>query len=171
MNTEKNMEERLWDYIDGTCSAEEMSFIRELIASHQEWKSRYEELLEVHTLLNNELELEQPSLRFTKNVMEEIGRLQIAPATRNYIDKKVIWGIGLFFFIMIAGFLIYAFGQVNWSDTSSGSDYLDMTRFDWSRIFNSTYTNIFMMVNVVLALMLLDMYLGRKKKALHEKKA
>jgi hypothetical protein len=34
---------------------------------------------------------------------------------------------------------------------------------NWGQIFNSTYMNVFIMVNILLGLMLLDMYLTRKK--------
>ena len=91
-----NMEERLWNYIDGLSAAEERSAIEQLLESNVEWHSKYRELLEVHKLLK-ETELEEPSMRFTRNVMEEISRLQIAPATRNYINKKIIYGLGAFF--------------------------------------------------------------------------
>ena len=174
MNTQQHMEERLWDYIDGTCSAEEKTFIEELVATNQEWRAKYKELLEVHTLMNNELELEHPSMRFTQNVMEEIGKYQIAPAAKSYFSKRVIWGIGIFFMLTIIGFFIYGFGIINWTDSSGNSlpiDFskVDMTKFDIGKIFNNTFTNIFLMVNVVLGLMLLDMYLGKKKKQLQEK--
>lgn len=162
------MEERLWDYIDGLSSAEEKSTIAQLIATNAEWKAKHQELLETHELVSSRLELDEPSMRFTKSVMEEIGRQQIAPATRTYIDKKIIWGISLFFLTMILGFLVYVLAQVNWSSGSSTGNLItkDIPKVDWSSIFNSTYTNVFVMVNAILGLMLLDMYLTRKKKAM-----
>ena len=171
MNTQHNMEDRLWEYIDGTCSAEEKSFIEQLVATNQEWRQKYKELLEVHQLMGSSLELEEPSMRFTQNVMEEIGKHYIAPAAKSYINKKVIKGIGAFFLLSIVGFLIYAFGMINWGNTSSSSLPFDLSKVDMSklninRFFSNTYTNAFLMVNVVLGLMLLDMYLGKKKKQL-----
>ena len=38
-----------------------------------------------------------------------------------------------------------------------------MKKFDWSRIFNSAYTNVFILVLVILGLVMLDMYLQRKR--------
>jgi hypothetical protein len=172
MNTQQHMEARLWGYIDGTCTAEEKQFIDQLIATNQEWKVKYNELLEVHALMRDHLELDEPSMRFTQNVMEEISKYQIAPAAKSYINKRVIWGIGGFFLLTIFGFLVYTLAQFNWSATSSGSNDsvpFNINKIDFSKIYNSTYANIFMMVNVVLGLMLLDMYLGRKKKKLQEK--
>jgi hypothetical protein len=169
MDEQLNIEERLWDYIDGLSSTNEKSAIEKLIESNLEWKHTYHELLEAHQLMQS-TELDEPSMRFTKNVMEEIAKYQVAPATRTYINKKVIWGIGGFFIIMIVGFLIYSFSQLSFGNSGAGttpkiiSEYNNtVNKIDWSKIFNNTYTNIFMMVNVVLGLMMLDIYLTRKK--------
>src|SRR5689334_8231251 len=107
------MEVRLWEYIDGLASESQKAAIEKLIGENAEWRAKYHELLDVHQLIGS-AELEEPSLRFTKNVMEEIARYHIAPATRNYINKKVIWGIAVFFIVLIVGFLVYGFGQVDW---------------------------------------------------------
>ena len=167
---ERTIEDRLWDYIDGSSNAEEKSFIDQLIATQEAWRNKYHELLELHQLINISLELDEPSMRFSQNVMEEIAKHQITPATKTYINKKVINGIGIFFLVMITGMLIYGLGQINWTDTSTGSNDL-LTKYnpgkiDFSKFFNNTYTTIFMMVNVVMGLMLLDMYLGKKRKQL-----
>lgn len=166
MNNQPTIEERLWEYIDGTCNEEEKTFIEQLIATNGEWRAKYHELLNVHQLMGD-LELEQPSMRFTQNVMEEIGKYQIAPAAQSYINKRVIWGIGTFFLLSILGFLIYGFGQMDWSSGGGDSKYsIDFSKLDLSVFFNNTYTSAFMMVNVILGLVLLDMYLSKKKKQL-----
>ncbi len=172
MNEQQNRTERLWDYIDGVVTGEEKSAIEKLIASNLDWQRSYHELLEVHQLMQNS-ELDAPSLRFTKNVMEEIAKYQVAPATKNYINKKIIWGIGGFFIVMILGFLIYGFSQINWSGKNSYDVFsqVKLDKLDWSKFFNNAYTNIFVMVNTVLGLMLLDMYLQRKKEQKNQKEA
>lgn len=158
-----DMEARLWDYIDGI--SKEPSVIEKLIVENAEWRSTYTELLEVHSLVQA-TELEEPSLRFTKNVMEEIIRTQIAPAAKKYINTKIIWGIAAFFITVIAGFLVYGFSQVNWAAGNSNSSPvgIDFTRVDYSAMFNNNFINLFMMLNVVLGLMLLDRYLNMKRK-------
>jgi hypothetical protein len=164
MDTQQNIEGRIWNYIDGLCGTEEKSAIEQLLQSNVEWQRKYRELLDIHELLHSS-ELEEPSLRFTRNVMEEIAKHQIAPATKTYINKSVIYGIGTFFVAMIVGFLIYGLGQVDW--TASGNSNLnvpvDLSKYDFSKFFNNTYVNIFMMINVVLGLMLLDKYLSGKR--------
>jgi hypothetical protein len=159
-----NMELRLWEYIDGI--SDEPSVIEKLIAESREWKEKYTALLEVHNLVQA-TELEEPSLRFTKNVMEEIARLQITPAAKKYINTKIIWGIAAFF---IVGFLVYGLSQINWvAGSSSGGGRIDFTAVDYSRIFNNSFVNLFMMLNVVLGLMLLDRYLATKRKKFFER--
>ena len=157
------MEKRLWDYIDGHSSADERSVIEKLLESNLEWKAKYHELLEAHKLIQSS-ELEEPSMRFTKNVMEEIAKLHIAPATKTYINKKIIWGIASFFILLFAGFLIYGFGQIDWNAKGDNSFSVDFSKVDISKFFNNTYVNVFMMINVVLGLFLLDNYLSNKRK-------
>ncbi len=167
MRTEINIEDRLWNYIDGSVNAEEKSFVEQLIATQEEWRRKYHELLDVHQLMSTSLELDEPSMRFSQNVMEEITKYQIAPATKSYINKKIIYGIGIFFLVMIVGMLAYGLGQVNWSDSVSTGDPLskyNLNKIDFSKFFNNTYTSIFMVINVVIGLMLLDMYLRKKRK-------
>ena len=161
----EEMEMKLWAFIDGFVSNEERSAIEKLVAENTEWKNKYAELLQVHESLNL-VELEQPSMRFTKNVMEEIAKYQIAPAAKNYINNKIIWSIGLFFITMIVGFLVYGIAQIDWSaGTDSGTSLgIDLNKIDYSKIFNNNLMNVFMMLNVVLGLFLLDRFLSNKNK-------
>ena len=168
MNTEhfssEHMEERLWEYIDGFSNPDDLPVVKRLIEENQSWREKYNELVEVNQLLHA-TELEEPSMRFTKNVMEEITRLQIAPAASSYINHRIIWGIGIFFIVLIVGFLIYGFGQIDWTASSDTSLLpVDIRNVDYSALFNNTYINIFMMINVVLGLMLLDKVLMNKRK-------
>jgi TM2 domain-containing membrane protein YozV len=161
------IDDRLWEFIDGQTSNEEGSAIEKLIETNKQWKEKYHELLELHQLVQSSA-LEEPSLRFTKNVMEEIAKYQIAPAAKAYINNKIIWGIGIFFITLIIGFLIYGFGQVDWNADSDNKLPIDISKVDYSKFFNNTYVNVFMMINVVLGLMLLDRYLAAKKKKLQK---
>jgi hypothetical protein len=110
-------------------------------------------------------------MRFTKNVMEEIARYHVAPATKTYIDKNVIRTIGAFFLTLIAGFLTYCLSRFDWSPPAgngSGSPALTtytntLEKFNWTKVFSGTYTSVFLLVIVIMGFMLLDMYLRRKK--------
>lgn len=165
MEPKEIMEQQLWDYIDGTATAADQSRIEQLIASQQEWKAKYHELLEVQQWMKS-VELEEPSMRFTRNVMEEIAKHHIAPATRQYINKKIIWGIAAFFITLILTFTVYAIAQIDWgassnSDLQTGLNKLD--KVDFNKIFNNNFVNVFMMANAILGLMLLDRYLASQR--------
>lgn len=173
MHTGQSMEDRLWDYIDGFSSPAERSAIDELLAANHEWQHKFRELLDMHRLLDAS-ELEAPSLRFTRNVMEEIARHHVAPATQNYINKNVVRGIAAFFLTMIFGFLTYLLVQFNWSAPGSGPTLqmpdihsnlepaLDKfgNRF---AAFNGMYLTLFMLISVIMGFILLDLYLQRRR--------
>jgi hypothetical protein len=167
---EKEIEQRIWEYIDGHCSLAEKAAIDQHLAENPVWRSKYAELMSVHEMLQKE-ELEMPSMRFTKNVMEEISRYHVAPATKNYINKNVIRGITAFFLVMIAGLFIYFVGQIHWSGNSTGTLLpaysLDANKLNWSKLLNNTYVNIFIGINIILGLILLDKYMQGRKNADH----
>ena len=157
------MEERLWDYIDGLCQKDEKELIGKLLKEDQAWKAKYEELIKVQDWLQM-AETEQPSLRFTKNVMEEIARTQISPAAHQYINNRIIWGIGFFFIAMLVGILIYGFGQMLSSPGEASTVSKNIGKLDFSKFFNNNLINVLMMINVVIGLFLLDNYLSNKRK-------
>jgi hypothetical protein len=163
MNEQQNFEKQLWDYIDGLSSHEEKVSIEQLLQSNIEWKNKYHELLEIQQLLRSS-DLEQPSMRFTKNVMEEIAKFHIAPATKKYINNRIIWGIGAFFITLIVGFLIYGFAQMDWNFQDDSKPLVDLSKVKYGKIFNNNLVNVFMMINVVLGLVLLDRVLANKRK-------
>ena len=160
---DEGMETRLWEFIDGRSSGNEKNIIEQLLENNQLWKKKYKELIDIHRLVQS-TELEEPSMRFTKNVMEQIAKLHIAPAAKNYINNKIIWGIAAFFILLLTSFLVYGFGQLNWHTTGDSKFSIDFGKVDYSKIFNNTYVNIFMLINVVLGLFLLDRFLSIKKK-------
>jgi hypothetical protein len=169
MNTQQSPGERLWDYIDGLSSPQEKTVIEKLLESDAEWRAKYRELLEVQQLLHSS-ELEEPSMRFTKNVMEEISKMHIAPATKTYINKNIIRGLATFFITIIVGFIVYGAGQIDWTVQSESTSRvsIDFTKVDYSKMFNNDWVNAFMMINVILGLFLLDRYLANKRRKYRE---
>jgi hypothetical protein len=163
MNTQRSIEERLWDYIDGLSSDGEKKAVEKLLQDNAEWREKCKELLEVNSLLKAS-KLDAPSMRFTKNVMEAIGKLHVVPAAKNYINKKIIWGITFFFITLITGFLLYGFMQMDFSAGGLSGLSKKIAQFDISKFFNNTWVNALMMVNIVLGLFLFDNFLSQKRK-------
>lgn len=161
------MELELWDFIDGTIPEARCNEIAELISSNIAWRNKYHELLEAHELLLNTIDLEEPSMRFTMNVMEEIGKSKITPATQSYFNKRIIWGVAWFFILMIAGFLVYGFSQVEFTLGSGQSDIFTNV-VDSKKVGNffNNYTTAFLGITMVSGLMLLDMVLQKKRKTM-----
>jgi hypothetical protein len=166
MHTQQ-MEEKIWGYIDGSSAKEDIAFVEQMIATDAIWRAKYSELKEINQLLKADMELEQPSMRFGMNVMDQLQGLQPAPATKQYINKTIIRIIALFFIVTIVGFLIYSFILIDWSSsTSTGDSYqLPSMSFDYKLFLNSTWLNVLLMLNVVMGLLYLDNYLRRNKKA------
>jgi hypothetical protein len=165
MDQQNDMELHLWEYIDGGAREPQKSITERMIAENAQWRARYEELLETHHLLA-ETGLEHPSMRFGRNVMEAIARTQITPAARNYINNRVIWGIAGFFIVLILGFFIYGFSQIDWSTPASakGPGGIDLAQVDYSRIFDNSWVNLFLMMNIILGLFLLDRFLAARRR-------
>lgn len=158
-----NMEERLWNFIDGTADNAEKTVVEQLLQTDAAWKAKYKELIQVDEWMQS-AELEMPSVRFTKNVMEEISRTQIAPATKKYINNRIIWGLGIFFITMLAGFLIYGFAQVNINSGKPTAISKNLDKINFSHFFSNSWINAFMLVNVVIGLVLLDNFLSARRK-------
>jgi hypothetical protein len=169
---EQQIEEQLWSYIDGSATAAEKTFVEKMLAAHEEWKAKYKEQLDLHQLLMNKTELEQPSMRFSKNVMEQIGGMQPKAATSTYVNKNIIRSIAAFFIFTIGALLIYSISQINWAASSGSSNLIpfevedvQLPKFEITKMFNNTVLYSLLMVTAVLGLMLFDGFLRRKKSA------
>ena len=102
------MEAVIWAYIDGTCNAAERAHAEAQMGRDAGWRAKYQELLAVHEGLKN-LELQEPSLRFTKNVMEALEREQAAAASPDHGYKHLPWPLAALFLILSGAGLLSAF--------------------------------------------------------------
>ena len=169
MYTKAQIEQYIWDYLDGLSTPAEKAMVEELLRHDQQWRAVYDELQFVHSQVEAADLLDQPSMRFTKDVMEQVTKLKVAPPAQSYINKKIIYGIAGFFGLVFIGILIYGIGLIDFSaNSSSGTFNIDLRKwtFNPSQYLNSTVLNIFMFFNVIAGLALLDRYLrkggGRK---------
>ena len=157
------MEMELWEYIDGLCNEADRQRIAALINTDKQWQLKFEEINEVNLSLASAMEMEQPSMRFTKNVMEAVANVNIAPATKKYVNNSIVKGIAAFFIISIVSLLGYALASAKWSNKPLGiSDKLNIPKVDLSPYFNSSFFNIIIGINVVLGLVILDLVMRRK---------
>lgn len=149
------MEKALWDYIDGTCTADEAAGIQALVQADATWKQAYEELLEVQAFAAQASLPEEPSMRFTKNVMEALAA--VAPV-RKYINQWVVKGIAAFFVLAIGISLVAMVMQVDLSiampveETTKSYKLPAMSQ----HVIGEMLRNILVPVTILLFLLLAD---------------
>ncbi len=153
------LEEQLWNYIDGHCSPAEKSAIETRLAVDKPFYALYQELLAVNQELNS-IDLEEPSMSFTRNVMEKT-KLEPAPLTlKTKVDKRIIYTLASFFIFSIMGIFIYAIAK---SDLSfSDMPKMDFT-WDTHKLITPLSLQLFILVDVILLLVYLDSYLRKGK--------
>ncbi|MCO6478073.1 MAG: zf-HC2 domain-containing protein [Phaeodactylibacter sp.] len=87
--------ELLWKYIDGECSPEEEAQVERLLAEDLEFKREWARRVKLHRELQQQ-EVEQPSLRFARNVMDRLPelyrKLDISPLI-SPLWRKIIGGV------------------------------------------------------------------------------
>ena len=162
MEQNEEIEMQLWEYLDGTCSIDDMPRIAVLIERDPVWKAKYEELSAFHSSMGRNLDFEQPSLRFTQNVMDAVAATHVAPATKKYINKGIIRGIAALFIGMITAALGYAFANAG-NGAASKNSLPKLNLGDLSGVFNSGTMMMIIAVNIVIGLVFLDSLLRRKR--------
>ncbi|WP_184544085.1 hypothetical protein [Mucilaginibacter sp. FT3.2] len=166
MNT---IEEKLWNYIDGTCTPAEQDAIALLIEQDDVYRKKHQELL----LLNQEfaaIELDEPSMAFTYNVMETIRTENARQPLKAAIDKRVIMGVGIFFVFTILALLVFTIANIHLQSSAFDVNVKLPTSIklpNAGNIFSSPVFKWFVVFDVVLALFLTDSYLRRKRATKH----
>ena len=167
MYTREQIEQHIWDYIDGLSSPQEKAMVEKFMQTDPAWKTIYNELNALNTEIHLTDMMEEPSMRFTRNVMEEVSKFHVAPPARSYINKKVIYGIAAFFILSVVALLGYAFTTFDFSTTTSTAPIFNTKSLevDPFKYLNTTVLNIFVFMDVIAGLLLLDRYLSKKKTA------
>lgn len=163
MNT---IEEQLWNYIDGNCNFAEKIEIEAKIKADLQYSTTYKELLLVNNELSN-LELKEPSMSFTRNVMELVN-LELKPiALKTKVDNRIIYSIGAIFILSI----VAIFGYVVATADLNFKFNLTQLNFDLyeTKIINPTSIRIFLMVDLVLILIYIDSFLRKRKDTTQKK--
>ncbi|WP_316843370.1 hypothetical protein [Pedobacter psychrodurus] len=156
MNT---IEQQLWDYIDGNLDETSKKAIEEKIASDAEIKSQYDDLLKFNSSFEG-IDLDEPSMSFTRNVMESVALVPAPVAMKTKVDKKIIYGIGGFFVISLAAL----FGYVLYNSNLSMPDFDMNVDFDFKldQYITPTAVYSFLFADLVIGLIFLDQFLRKK---------
>ncbi len=157
MNT---IEEQLWNYIDGNCTPAEKLEIETKLVVNLQYHTIYQELLKVNEELNK-IDFEEPSMSFTRNVMDKVN-LELKPvALKTKVDNRIVYSIAAFFVLALTSIFVYALAT---SDLSFKFDMPKMNfAFEPAKYINHTSLLIFLFVDVVIALIYLDGFLRKNK--------
>ena len=157
-----NMEELLWAYIDGLCTTDEQKTLSALIANDDVFRAKYEEVLR----LNEEfkaMEIEEPPMAFTCNVMEAIRAEASQKPLKSLINQRLVNAIAAFFVITIMALLVFTFTNINWNAVGGSigpSPGLKLPEL--SSIITKPVKEGFLFFDLVLGLFLFDNYLRKR---------
>ncbi|HLO81747.1 MAG TPA: hypothetical protein VK166_12355 [Chitinophagaceae bacterium] len=174
MYSREQIEQHIWDYIDGLCTPAEKEMVEKLLQSDPAWNTVYLELKDFNTLVARTDMIDEPSMRFTRNVMEQVAHYKIAPPAQSYVNKKIIYGIATFFIVTIVASILYGISLIDFSSSSAAGSVklpeVDYSKYElnWSQYLNSPVLYIFLFMDVIAGLLLLDRYLRRKNEKLRE---
>ena len=156
MNT---IEQQLWEYIDGTLDEAAKKALEAKIAADPEIRAQYEDLLKLNSVLGV-LDLDEPSMSFTRNVMESVA-LEPAPvALKTKVNTRIIYAIGGFFVFSLLGILGYIFYQAK--DSFKGFTMPEKFNINLDSYITPTTLYVFLFVDLVIGLIFLDQFLRRK---------
>lgn len=157
-----SMEEILWNYIDGNCTPEEQKIITALITEDESYRMKYQELVNLNKSLSS-MELDEPSMAFTYNVMETIRTEHAQVPLKAAINKRIIIGIAVFFVTTILALLIFIFANAKLTAPALSTGMavnFKMPAIDFNKA--KTLVQGFVFFDVVVALYLLDAYLRKR---------
>ncbi|WP_316750227.1 hypothetical protein [Pedobacter gandavensis] len=158
-----SIEEEIWDYIDGNSNAEQRLLVEAKMAADPVYRSLYEEFLDINSQMSG-MGLEEPSMSFTRNVMEQV-KLETAPVSlKTKVDTRIIYGISTFFICAMLGIIGYVLANSNFNFEGFKSvNFLPTGTLDFSKMINPTFIKAFLFVDLLLALAYLDRFLRRKR--------
>jgi hypothetical protein len=155
-----SIEEKLWDYIDGSCTPDEHHAIGLLIKQDEVYHSKYLDLLK----LNQEfaaMELDEPPMSLTYNVMETIRAEHAQKPLKATINSNIIKGISGFFVLTILVLLVFMLANVHLTAGNALPQVTNFTMPDLSKYFTGPIAKGFLFFDVILGLFLLDTYLRK----------
>jgi hypothetical protein len=153
------IEEQIWDYIDGNCTLAENTAIAEKIATNEEYSRVYEALKLVNKQLM-ELDLEEPPMSFSRNVMHQIKEELKPVALQTKVNDKIVYAIASLFGAVLLMLFGYA---ISISDFNFN---FEVPSFSFSQVVQSFIDQlnlqIFLFIDVALMLVFLDSYFRKQ---------
>jgi hypothetical protein len=103
------------------------------------------------------LETEQPSMRFSKNVMEAIDGLEVAKVSKRYVNPWVIRMVVTVLILCVITSVVYVY-----SASASLPDY--SAAFAQSNFRFQKFSNYILGINILLLLVFIERWLSKKNR-------
>jgi hypothetical protein len=161
------IEEKIWDFIDGNLSNAQQQEVELLIDTNESYKQKYQEIFALVQSLES-MSLDEPSMSFSNKVMEKVHLINIPLSAKARVDARIINFIGSFFILSLVLILVYSFSEINWSEKSSFENPLKLSleNFSISPNIKSTFIQLFLMIDVLVALLVFDKFLRFKRESI-----
>jgi uncharacterized membrane protein YidH (DUF202 family) len=156
-----SIEEKLWDYIDSTCTAAEREAIERSIANDENYRQKYEELLVFNREISADIELDEPPMGFTYNVMEAIRTDYAAQhPLKTRVNKNIMRVIGGFFIVTLLAMLAMVLGSLHWSGGAQAAQ--NTTHLpDFKNLLTGNTLKAFLFFDTVLLLFLVNRFMQK----------
>jgi hypothetical protein len=154
------IEEQIWDYIDSSGTAGHRLEIERKIATDETYRSVYTELSAIHQQIG-EISLDEPSMSFSRNVMEMVN-LEMPPVSlKTKVDNRIIYSIAAFFILAMAVILVYVVSNIQLTMpkmtlTISMDQYL-------GQYVSPVFIKSFLFIDTIIGFLYLDRLLRRKR--------
>lgn len=136
-------EVKMWEILDNEASAEDIEAHKYALQHDAAYRAAFEQLADMHTDLT-QLQIENPSMRFTQNVMEAIcPQIQVANPKRDFAPWVLL---GFSILTLCLGIFLVSKAEIETPTT-----VLKMNTW-----FNFEVGSLLMLFNLALALLILD---------------
>jgi len=150
----KPIEEQIWEYIDGFGTPEERQALQSKIDNDAAYTTVYTEMKELHELMAA-TELEEPSMSFTRNIMDKVA-LEIPPVSlKTKVDTRIIYSLAAIFILAIMFVFGYAIANSTFTFRDVMASSFEFT-INLKPIVNPLTLQTFLFIDIILALLYLD---------------
>lgn len=157
-------DELIWKYLDGHCDAAEKAAFEQRLATDPSFKKAFEERQALDQGFQS-LTLEEPSMRFTTNVMENLPVLYQQLPARQLLGPvwvKAFWTS--LSFLMVSALGLGFFGPDTATSSGTYRDNIAQRLIDLPQVLFLPYKSALILLAIsssIILLMMLDKRLGR----------
>jgi hypothetical protein len=149
------IEEQIWDYIDGNDDAAQRLETERKIAAEETYAVMYRELTAIQQHLLK-ISLDEPSMSFSRNVMDLVNMETPPVSLKTKIDNRIILGISAIFILVITSIFVYVISQSHFTASK-------MTiAIELGKYLNPTFIKVFLFIDIIIGFLYADRLFRRK---------